>query len=176
MQNIPPYKYSQRVFNEFAEHIGRAIDAFPEVVEFNPQPLSDQTFTRRFREAVKAKELYSWKSDYIDNVRYFQFGKLLVVSPQGSKVIVGARSEVKAHLSDESLPKGNAITALAIDNEITISIAGIKNLCILLSGKYLTPVPSFIVACNEDIARECEREYDVVFTPHDAKNGYWRVD
>lgn len=161
-----PYRYSRKNFNRFAIHIGEALLRFPQVHTVDPSPLAVETFANRCREAVKAKTLYAYNHESIDNNLFFANALQLTFGMGVGVVHIGPRKAVRALTANKAQAAGEARCreSLANAEHLFTDNVLLNELCMLVDRKAFQPLP-FIIVMTEDKARIAmlESVYDVHF-------------
>lgn len=166
-----PGKFKQHQFDQVAAHIGRALEAYPSAVTFDPAPLSVETFARKIREAIQAKKQYGWKNAAISEALWAEHANELVTAiindDKLSTVIIGTSHAVK---NRKTAPVGQQVSAPVaapvIQIATGISFAELENFCNILHHKILFPAPIFTIKnLKPDIIESLENQYDIAIIP-----------
>lgn len=135
-----PSRFKESAFKRYEPYIDVVMRNFPSVVRLNPEPLSPETFSCRFRDAVKAVLKYNY-STYLDLNKLRQIQPDMIVSMQETEIVIGDKDTIKQN--KEPTPIGTLIHADAQPALEEVDSPGEKVLhafCLLLSYQYLEQV------------------------------------
>lgn len=159
-----PSRYRKHLFDGVAHIIGAALKAWPDAITVNPSPLSIETYARRLREAVVAKEKYGHKNPEVDEHLFSKHGPQLVASISTGELYFGSPEGVK-----------NKATAVGVNTtkpkvtEHQVNKLFLEEVCLLLHKRVFNPAPTFFV---EDLdpatAAELENKFDIAFVPYES--------
>ena len=159
-QHSPPYHKSERMFRRYEEHIQKVVFDYPKACNFDPSPLSIETFKCRFRDAAASLIEYNWTTS-IDISRLVEIRKTWAVGESAGLVIVCPENQLqelkKAGRAVEGNPQGRDKFAFMLDApEPPVLLATV----ILLDQKLLKN-PVHVKNINRETLQKLSEKYDI---------------
>lgn len=123
-----PYRFRERAFRTYESAIAAVTKAYPGVITFNPKLNYNQTtetFSCRFRDAMRSFAEHAWHSTTIDHARFLTICDSISVSTfyTGGLIRIGDKDELKRPALDV-LNMPSRIN-LPIDSDVILKL----NLC-----------------------------------------------
>lgn len=158
-----PSRFKEHQFLQVAEHLGASLNAYPGCVRVDPTPLAVDTMARKLREAIKAKQLYSWKHPSIDEKLWGEHHAALTVSIDETTILVGSLSAIKTR----DIVKQQAARVHTDGVELVDwTTNDIESLCLQLHKRMFKPTPVFLVRnLAPAYVESLEQRYDVAIFP-----------
>lgn len=172
-----PSRFRETQFQQVAEHLAAALNAFPMAVRIDPRPLSVDTFARKLREGIVAKKNYGWKFPVVDELLWAKHADDLVVSiePTGT-ILFGSSTSVKTKnaIGGKSLPQASASSgAIELTN---CESAELEQLCLLLHNRRFRPTPVFLIrGLSEERRDSLESRYDIAIIPLEGETDLFQI-
>lgn len=174
-----PSKHKEHQFHQVAEHLGAALDAFPNAVQIDPSPLAIDTMARKLREAIVAKNKYSWKHPAVNEEKWTANQAALVVSINGSKILIGPLDAVR---KQQFVIKAVAAAPVAEQPSTSVidlvgqSEVELEHVCLLLHLRRMRPAPVFqVYNLTEDQIESLERRYDIAIVPLESNPSVFQI-
>ena len=166
-----PSKFRKTQFDYVAPIWGQAIEAYPVPVEFDPAPLSADTYARKLREARQAKQKFGYQNPAINEEKWRHYA---------TDIAISVKSDGKVCLGPNQLTApAKQITTLTRADEVVVeflSLQDLENLCLLIERNIFHPKPVFVVTgLNDETIASLEERYDVAFTPVNDQAGKWQL-
>ncbi len=175
VQPIPP-RYKRCLFEGVAHVIGAALKAYPKAIEVDPGSLSIETFSRRIREAITAKELYGYIHPSIDDALFVKYHEELSTRPDYRKtppvILVGTRAALRDRTVAEQGKVKNPQEAGPETNVLITNLDNLDRICRLMHDRAFHPVPNFVVSgLTPTQIDDFEARYDIAFAEVEGQPG-----
>lgn len=167
-----PLRYQKHNFDRVAHVIGAALNAWPSIIEVEPgKGLTVDSYARLLREAVKAKRIYKYKHEAIDEDLFFKHCGDIAAST-GTMVTSGRVAIGPGYAFKERLTKAQSGTVVENfapgqhQQVVIYDIATFNHFCLMWSSKHFgDPAPTnFIVkGLSNELASFFESLYDIAF-------------
>lgn len=160
-----PAKYKEHMFARVAPHIVAALRAYPDCIEIDPSPYTLETLGRKLREAIAAKQQYSWKFPGLDDTRFAELsGELIAAETDAGTVLFGTRDAIKNHKIAGPKTDGEATVPGILLHDPTFE--ELESLCMLLHNKKLRPAPVIVVSSlTPQQVDSIEARYEIAVVP-----------
>lgn len=135
------HHYSEESFKKYAPYIADALTQFPNVLRVEIEG-SVETFAGRFRDARRAKKLYGYRDERIDEKLFALHADKLVVAMREGHCLVGPREALKAPGTLTAPSRAEPSQGEVI---VTGSPERIGQLCELVALRIFSPMPVFIL-------------------------------
>ncbi len=156
---IPPHK-SERMFRRYEQAIFAIVQQFPNVISFDPKPLSIVTFSCRLRDAMSSLLEYKWASP-IDVNRLAEIRPQVEVAQVNGMVVVrkvGTAMPNPLNAQGEVAVKDDFAFNITKDDPIAVFAAAY-----LIERQFLNRPVQLMNVSQETIAKTLEN-YDVGIT------------
>ena len=159
-----PHRFREANFRRFEEVIAKAVASFPEVIEYNPYPLANETFAARLRDAITSLRNNQWNTSRIAMEKFIVCCDELTVSIQPTGVRIGSAELMK---KDKEVPtfstskKAKEPQGLVLDS---LDDEGILSALITLHSKNVLTKPTLFTHPSETtkkILQEACKNYDI---------------
>lgn len=159
----PLPRMSQAAFDKYADIIGRALMAYPGVIR-HALTGSTETFSARFRDAVKGAIKYGHTNVRVSSILLNQYGPKLSVAMRDGYVLIGPKEsfrslEVEKFISKQ--PGGIPEVSMTFSDT-----ACAVYLCELIKHKaFKGPIIFTVGPLTQEAATKLELEYNVTMVP-----------
>ncbi|SRR6266436_453656 len=160
-QNKLPYRFREVAFRRYEPILKLVLERFPAPFSLKPEG-SIETFTCRFRDAMKSLLKYQWPTN-LPMAKFVQCVDAIVVSIQGDLVVIGNSETIKPTtiLGQPWTPASTEPTALPLG--VTTPLWNVIEAICLLHDHRLLKTSSFLHKCEFSLTalKQLENQYDV---------------
>lgn len=164
MPNPIPWRFSEACFRRYEPAITDALAAYPKVIAYEPQS-SLETFTARFRDAIRGHIKHRFSPSTVDPDILARLGERLSCISQDGKVLIGPLSALKLH--KPTAPVKGHRAPLLHEGDFVIDVSKTPDAFIwiasLFQSRAMTPQPSVILTNCPALALARFSSWDVAF-------------
>ncbi len=174
-----PCRFREHLFREIAPFISTALHSFPNAVEVLTT-LTNETFRRRFTEAIEAKRRYGWKHDDIVDESFLKLYSKLRTAIIDDKLFIGslealkllrANSKTAETLGVAIKPKPESSNAIPIE----VPLPYLQDFAEILSIFVPRPTNFFVRNLGPNQQSYYESKYDIGFAQDEANKTIFHI-
>jgi len=165
--NDLPHRFRLSQVMRFVRPISQAVEAYPQVVKFDPTPLASTTYAARLRDAMASLKTHQWVIHHVDLEAFNKVYEDLIVTEKvlsgRTWVCVGSKEALRQPLQGgvEQTVRKAQLTVTNPSNETVLSLA---HLChVRAFPDFLLPV-RLIGDVDPEQTSRLEDKYDIAFT------------
>lgn len=171
-----PARFREHLFREIAPALGAALRAFPSVTEVLTT-LTNETFRRRFTEAIEAKRRYGWKHSDVSESLFASTAAKLRTAIIGDQLYIGSLESLKLVRNKNAEPLGSAVEpkpeSASIPTEVKLGY--LNDFARVLPHFVPRPTNFFVRNLNPDQQSYYESKHDIGFAQDEVDKTIFHI-